>query len=200
MLYFADALEEWQRANAISLGSTKIYDRGSTTVFPPSVVAGTSDKPLTDGDRPQIPELGTTDGTRSDLWWTVAMVVAVSLLLLVTLSLTGVLQPWSIAESAAITRSDAQMIVGTWKMQDTGYLLAFAEDGTMLEQRATGSSKGIYELRPDSTLYTKTEGLLFGHNEATFKYSLSEREMILTIVSPLEMNLQFARISDQPAF
>jgi hypothetical protein len=89
--------------------------------------------------------------------------------------------------------TDSQRIRGKWKQQDGSLALEFFADGTLRETRALNTGKGTYKLLPNRRIELKIEGVLWGHNEATMRYDLSDDELVLTPDAGAGLALRYRR-------
>jgi hypothetical protein len=76
--------------------------------------------------------------------------------------------------------TDSQRLLGKWKQQDGPLNLTFFADHTLREERLLDAGKGTYRLLPNRRIELKIDGVLWGQNEVTLQYDISEGELVLT--------------------
>lgn len=72
--------------------------------------------------------------------------------------------------------------------------LEFFPNGILREERLLNSGKGSYRLLSGQLIKMEIEGVLWGTNEATFRYNLSGDELLLTPDSGSGIALRYKRV------
>ncbi len=80
------------------------------------------------------------------------------------------------------------------KQEDGLLTLEFFSDGTLSEGRLLGTGKGTYKLLPDQRIDLEIDGVFWGTNHATCRYSLSGDEFLLTPESGSGLALRYKRV------
>ena len=89
---------------------------------------------------------------------------------------------------------DSQRILGKWELQGTSSTLEFFSDGTLREERLLNTGKGTYKLRPNHRIELDVEGVLWGRNQADFRYEISGEELLLTTDAGVGITLRFRKV------
>ncbi len=89
---------------------------------------------------------------------------------------------------------DSRTVVGKWKQVDGPLKLELFSDGTLREERPLGTGKGTYKLLSGERIELEIEGVLWGTNRATFRYTLTGDELLLSPEGGSGMALRYRRV------
>jgi len=89
----------------------------------------------------------------------------------------------------------APSIVGKWQSDaNSGNAIEFFPDGTLRETAPLKNSNGKYALLDGGRMKTETDGILWGTNVATWKYSLSGNKLTMTVEGGAGITLNWTRM------
>src|SRR6266404_1730196 len=88
----------------------------------------------------------------------------------------------------------APSIVGKWQSDaDSSNTIEFFPDGTLREVALLKTSNGKYVLLDGGRLKMEIDGLLWGTNTATWKYSINGNNLTMTTEGAVGLTLNFTR-------
>jgi hypothetical protein len=90
--------------------------------------------------------------------------------------------------------TDVPLILGKWRQVDGSLTLEFFADGTLREERLLNTGKGTYKLLPGQRLELEIEGVLWGKNRVTARYTVSGDELLLTPEGGVGIALRYKRV------
>jgi hypothetical protein len=89
----------------------------------------------------------------------------------------------------------APSIVGRWRLDSNSTnTIEFFPDGTLRESALLKNTNGKYTLLDGGRLKMETEGLLWGTNVSTWKYSISGDRLTLTLEGGIALTLKWTRM------
>lgn len=96
--------------------------------------------------------------------------------------------------SGARSVTDAQLILGKWQQQDGSLSIEFFSDGTLREKRLFNTGRGTYKLLPGQRIDLEIDGVFWGKNRATARYTLSGDELVLMPDTGAGIALRYKRV------
>jgi hypothetical protein len=90
--------------------------------------------------------------------------------------------------------TDSELILGKWKQADGSLTLTFFSNGTLREERMLNNGSGTWKIRSGKYIELEIEGVLWGTNQATCRYTLSGDELTLTPESGSGFMLRYQRV------
>ncbi len=89
----------------------------------------------------------------------------------------------------------APSIVGKWQSDlNSSNTMEFFPDGTLREVAILKTTNGKYVLLDGGRVKTETDGLLWGTNVVTWKYSISGNKLAMTTEGGIGLTLNWTRV------
>lgn len=89
----------------------------------------------------------------------------------------------------------APSIVGKWQLDtSSSNTIEFFPDGTLRESALLRTSNGKYTLLDGGRLKMETEGILWGTNVSTWKYTINGDKLTMTMENGLAISLNWTRM------